>query len=87
MLDINGDHLLTTTKEVAEIPHPKGFGQDERSLYFRWSAARENGWVRERDGKAVQLKSVSQTTLDGQYAPGLEVRRRALVRLWTGPLV
>jgi hypothetical protein len=34
MLDINGDHLLTIKREVAEIPLPKGFGQDERSLYF-----------------------------------------------------
>jgi hypothetical protein len=41
MLDINGDHLLTIKREVAEIPLPKGFGQDERSLYFRWSTAKE----------------------------------------------
>lgn len=71
MLDINGDHLLTIKREVAEIPLPKGFGQDERSLYFRWSTAKENGWVRHRDEKTVQLKRVSQTTLDGKYAPGL----------------
>jgi hypothetical protein len=71
MLDINGDHLLTIKREVAEIPLPKGFGQDERSLYFRWSTAKQNGWVRQRDEKAVQLKRVSQTTLDGKYAPGL----------------
>jgi len=31
---------------LAEIPLPKGFGQDERSLYFRWSTAKESGWVR-----------------------------------------
>jgi hypothetical protein len=71
MLDINGDHLLTIKREVAEIPLPKGFGQDERSLYFRWSTAKESGWVRQRDKKMVQLKRVSQTTLDGKYAPGL----------------
>lgn len=82
MLDINGDHLLTITKEVAEIPHPKGFGQDERSLYFRWSAAREKGWARERDGKAVQLKRVSQTTLDGKYAPGLTAFWKFAVEHW-----
>ncbi|WP_156456897.1 hypothetical protein [Bradyrhizobium sp. CCH5-F6] len=82
MLDINGDHLLTITKEVAEIPHPKGFGQDERSLYFRWSAAREHGWVRERDGKIVQLKRVSQTTLDGKYAPALNAFWKFAVEHW-----
>lgn len=71
MLDINGDHLLTIKREVAEIPLPKGFGQDERSLYFRWSTAKQNGWVRQRDGKTVQLKRISQTTMDGKYAPGL----------------
>jgi integrase len=71
MLEINGDHLLTIKREVAEIPLPKGFGQDERSLYFRWSTAKENGWVRQRDEKTVQLKRVSQTTLDGKYTPGL----------------
>jgi hypothetical protein len=31
MLEINGDHLLTIKREVAEIPLRKGFGQDERS--------------------------------------------------------
>jgi len=82
MLDINGDHLLTITREVAEIPLPKGFGQDERSLYFRWSTARENGWVRERDGKNVQLKRVSQTTLDGKYAPGLTAFWKFAIEHW-----
>ena len=71
MLDINGDHLLTIKREVAEIPLPKGFGHDERSFHFRWSTAKENGWVRQRGDTAVQLKRVSQTTLDGKYAPGL----------------
>lgn len=71
MLDINGDHLLTIKSEVAEIPLPKGFGKDERSLHFRWSTARQHGWVRKRHDKTIQLKRVSQTTLDGKYAPGL----------------
>lgn len=82
MLDINGDQLLTIKKEVAEIPHPKGFGQDERSLYLRWLAARKNGWVRERNGETIQLKRVSQTTLDGKYAPGLASFWRFAVEHW-----
>lgn len=82
MLDINGDHLLTITREVTEIPLPKGFGQDERSLFFRWSTARQNGWVRERNGRTVQLKRVSQTTLDGKYAPGLSAFWKFAVEHW-----
>jgi hypothetical protein len=72
MLDINGDHLLTIKREVAEIPLPKGFGQGERSLYFRWSTAHQSGWVRERNGKTIQLKRVSQTTLDGKVCARLD---------------
>lgn len=82
MLDLNGDHLLTIAQEVAEIPLPKGFGQDERSLFFRWSTARQNGWVRERNGTTVQLKRVSQTTLDGKYAPGLSAFWKFAVEHW-----
>jgi hypothetical protein len=76
MLDINDDHLLTITREVAEIPLPKGFGQDERSLFFRWSTARQNGWFRARNGEIVQLQRVSQTTLDGKYPIEQEVALR-----------
>lgn len=82
MLDINGDHILTITRQVAEIPLPKGFGQDERSLFFRWSTAQEGGWVRQRNGKSVQLKRVSQTTLDGKYTPGLTAFWKFAVEHW-----
>src|SRR5258708_755313 len=60
MLDFNGDHLLKVKRALPAIPTPRGFAQSERSLYFRWQWAAENGWTREKNGKVIQLKRVSE---------------------------
>jgi hypothetical protein len=59
MLDFNGEHLLKVKKALPAIPTPLGFAQSERSLYFRWQWAAENGWTREKDGEIIQLKRVN----------------------------
>ena len=44
--------------------------------------------MRERNGTTVQLKRVSQTTLDGKYAPGLSAFWKFAVEHWSacGPV-
>jgi hypothetical protein len=74
MLDFNGDHLLKIKKALPAIPTPRRFAQSERSRYFRWQGAAENGWTREKNGKVIQLKRVSETTLIGRYESGLNIR-------------
>ncbi|MBR1224194.1 hypothetical protein JQ600_04650 [Bradyrhizobium sp. AUGA SZCCT0176] len=63
MLDFNGEHLLKVKKALPAIPTARGFSPSERSLYFRWQWAAENGWTREKNGKAIKLKRVSEAAL------------------------
>jgi hypothetical protein len=82
MLDFNGDHLLKVKKALPAIPTPRGFAPSERSLYFRWQWAAENGWTRAKDGKVIQLKRVSETTLIGRYESGLNTFWKFAIEHW-----
>jgi hypothetical protein len=82
MLDFNGEHLLKVKKALPAIPTPLGFASSERSLYFRWKCAEENGWTRAKNGKVVQLKRVSQTTLTGRYESGLNTFWKFAIDHW-----
>jgi integrase len=82
MLDFNGDHLLTVKKALPAIPTPRGFAPSERSLYFRWRWAAENGWTREKNRKTIQLKRVSETTLIGRYESGLNTFWKFAIEHW-----
>lgn len=77
MLDFNGEHLLKVKKALPAIPTTRGFSPSERSLYFRWQWAAENGWTREKDGKTIKLKRVSETTLKGRYETSAAVALRS----------
>ena len=82
MLDFNGEHLLKVKKALPAIPTARGFSPSERSLYFRWQWAAENGWTREKNGKAIKLKRVSETTLKGRYESGLNAFWKFAIEHW-----
>ena len=60
----------------------RGFSPSERSLYSRWQWAAENGWTREKNGKAIKLKRVSETTLKGRYESGLNAFWKFAIEHW-----
>ncbi len=82
MLDFNGEHLLKVRRALPAIPTPLGFAPSERSLYFRWQWASENGWKRVKKGKIIQLKRASETTLGGRYESGLNTFWKFAIEHW-----
>lgn len=82
MLDFNGDHLHKVKNALPAIPTLRGFAQTERSLYFRWKWAQENGWTREKDGKVIKLKRVSETTLRSRYESSLNTFWSFAIEHW-----
>ncbi len=69
--DIGPDQLVLLKKAMPEIPTPAGFPADVRSLFQRWTIAKENNYVIETDGKKIKLVRVSTSTLRKRYRSGL----------------
>lgn len=57
---------------MPEIPTPEGLPANKRSLFQRWSIAKEfNYSIVDSEGKTIKLKRVSEATLRKRYRTGL----------------
>jgi integrase len=69
--DIGPDQLVALKSALPEIPTPTGFDQNQRSLFQRWSIAKENDYVIVRNGSTIKLQRVSTSTLRKRYRTAL----------------
>jgi integrase len=70
--DIGPEEIVQLKQAMPEVPTTEGIPASERSLFRRWSIAKENNYVVENaDGEKVRLTRVSQSTLDKRYRTGL----------------
>jgi integrase len=85
--DIGPDQLVALKRAMPEVPTPAGFLVDERSIFQRWTIAKENNYVIETDGKKIKLVRVSTSTLRKRYRSGLNTFWAFLIKnlYVTGP--
>jgi hypothetical protein len=73
MMEITGDQLLKLKEAIPDIPTPFGFSIEDRAdLYSRWKHIKDNGWTFQRDGKTLNFKRTSETTIDTGWRNGLD---------------
>ena len=72
--DVGPDEIVQLKQAMPEIPTTEGLPVHERSLFRRWSIAKETNYIVENaEGEKFKLKRVSQSTLDKRYRTGLNV--------------
>jgi integrase len=69
--DIGPEQLLMLKQAMPEVPTPAGFSVEIRSIFQRWTIAKENNYVIEAEGKQIKLTRVSTSTLRKRYRSGL----------------
>jgi hypothetical protein len=68
---IGPKEIVQLKQAMPEVPTPEGLPASERSLFRRWSIAKEKNYLIENaDGEKVKLKRVSQSTLNKRYRTG-----------------
>jgi integrase len=71
---IGPKQIVQLKQAMPEVPTAEGLPARERSLFRRWSIAKEKNYLIENaDGEKVKLKRVSQSTLNKRYRTGLNV--------------
>jgi hypothetical protein len=78
--DIGPDQLVALKRAMPEVPTPAGFLADVRSIFQRWTIAKENNYVIETVGKKIKLVRVSVSTLRKRYRSGLNTFWAFLVK-------
>ena len=61
--DIGPEQLLMLKQAMPEVPTPAGFSVDIRSIFQRWTIAKENNYVIEAEGKQIKLARVSALSI------------------------
>ncbi|MEI9922413.1 MAG: hypothetical protein WDN50_01505 [Bradyrhizobium sp.] len=70
--DVGPEEIVQLKQAMPEVPTTEGFSAGERSLFRRWSIAKEKNYLVENaDGEKIRLKRISQSTLDKRYRTGL----------------
>lgn len=70
--DVGPDQIVQLKQAMPEIPTPEGIPANKRSLFQRWSIAKEfNYSIVDSEGKTIKLTRVSESTLRKRYRTGL----------------
>ncbi|MEH2562231.1 integrase [Bradyrhizobium sp. AZCC 2289] len=78
--DVGPDQIVQLKQAMPEIPTTEGLPADKRSLFQRWSIAKECNYVFvNSDGKKIKLTRVSESTLRKRYRTGLNTFWKFLI--------
>jgi integrase len=78
--EVGPDQIVQLKQAMPEIPTTEGLPADKRSLFQRWSIAKECDYsIVNADGKTIKLTRVSESTLRKRYRTGLNTFWKFLI--------
>jgi hypothetical protein len=78
--DVGPDQIVQLKQAMPEIPTTEGLSANKRSLFQRWSIAKEfNYSIVDAEGKTIKLTRVSASTLRKRYRTGLNTFWKFLI--------
>jgi integrase len=78
--EVGPDQIVQLKQAMPEIPTTEGLPADKRSLFQRWSIAKECNYVLVNcEGKNIKLTRVSESTLRKRYRTGLNTFWKFLI--------
>jgi hypothetical protein len=78
--EVGPDQIVQFKQAMPEIPTTEGLPADKRSLFQRWSIAKERNYVLvDSEGKNIKLTRVSESTLRKRYRTGLNTFWKFLI--------
>jgi hypothetical protein len=78
--EVGPDQIVQLKQAMPEIPTTEGLPADRRSLFQRWSIAKESNYsIVDADGKTIKLTRVSESTLRKRYRTGLNTFWKFLI--------
>jgi integrase len=78
--EVGPDQIVQLKQSMPEIPTTEGLPADKRSLFQRWSIAKECNYVLvDSEGKNIKLTRVSDSTLRKRYRTGLNTFWKFLI--------
>ena len=78
--EVGPDQIVQLKQAMPEIPTPEGIPANKRSLFQRWSIAKEFDYsIVDSEGKTIKLTRVSESTLRKRYRTGLNTFWKFLI--------
>ena len=78
--EVGPDQIVQLKQAMPEIPTTEGLPADKRSLFQRWSIAKESNYsIVDANGKTIKLTRVSESTLRKRYRTGLNTFWKFLI--------
>lgn len=78
--EVGPDQIVQLKQAMPEIPTTEGLPADKRSLFQRWSIAKECSYVLvNSEGRSIKLTRVSESTLRKRYRTGLNTFWKFLI--------